>query len=82
MNPDLAHVQYLPQSSPSGQLSGDGGFAGLTGDAEDLSSEREGGLKLWEGKYQFQKDMLPLFVGEAFGRKVRLLFSSVTRSPF
>ncbi|TCD70811.1 Microtubule-nucleating Tub4p (gamma-tubulin) complex component [Steccherinum ochraceum] len=70
VNPELAHIQYLPQSSPSGQLSADGGFIGLAGDIEDLSSDREGGLKLWEGKYQFQKGMLPLFVGEAFGRKI------------
>lgn len=35
----------------------------------DESAEREGGLKLWEDKYQFQKEMLPMFVGEAFGKK-------------
>ncbi|THH32722.1 hypothetical protein EUX98_g1471 [Antrodiella citrinella] len=35
-----------------------------------MSTERDGGLKLWEEKYRFQKDMLPLFVGEAFGRKI------------
>lgn len=70
VNPELAHVQYLHQASPNGQLSGDGGFAGLTGDSEDLSSDRDGGLKLWEEKYRFQKNMLPLFVGEAFGRKI------------
>jgi hypothetical protein len=32
--------------------------------------EPDGGLKLWEAKYQFQEDMLPMFVGEAFGKKV------------
>ncbi|KAI0818726.1 Spc98 family-domain-containing protein [Irpex lacteus] len=32
--------------------------------------ERESGLKLWESKYRFQKEMLPAFVGEAFGRKI------------
>lgn len=70
VDPELAHLQYVQQSSSTGQLTGDGGFSGLGGDAEDLSSERDGGLKLWEGKYRFQKDMLPLFVGETFGRKV------------
>lgn len=44
---------------------------GLGGEVDnDESTEREGGLKLWEGKYQFQKEMLPMFVGEAFGKKV------------
>lgn len=35
-----------------------------------MSVEREAGLRLWESKYRFQKDMLPAFVGEVFGRKV------------
>lgn len=80
LDPELAHVQYVHPSSlaggiGAGQLSGDGGFAGMgmgmaMGTDEDLSAEREGGLKLWEAKYQFQKDMLPMFVGEAFGKKV------------
>ena len=68
VDPDLAHLQYVQQSS-SGQLGGDGGFGGLGTETEDMA-EREGGLKLWEGKYQFRKEMLPSFVGEAFGRKV------------
>lgn len=67
VDPELAHLQYVQQSSPSGQLAGDGGFGG---ESEDISGEREMGLKLWEGKYQFRKEMLPSFVGEAFGRKV------------
>ncbi|THH02788.1 hypothetical protein EW026_g170 [Hermanssonia centrifuga] len=70
VDPELAHVQYVQQSSSGGQLAGDGGFGGLGAEGDDVSGEREGGLKLWEGKYQFQKDMLPAFVGEAFGRKV------------
>lgn len=65
VDPELAHLQYVQQSS-SGQLAGDGGFGGET---EDMG-EREVGLKLWEGKYQFRKEMLPSFVGEAFGRKI------------
>ena len=70
VDPELAHLQYVQQSSSTGQLAGDGGFGGFGGENEDLSGEREGGLKLWEGKYQFRKEMLPSFVGEAFGRKV------------
>ncbi|KAF8076445.1 gamma-tubulin complex DGRIP91/SPC98 component [Lyophyllum atratum] len=66
----MAHLQYVHPSSLAGgigQLSADGGFGG---DADDISGAREGGLRLWETKYQFQKDMLPMFVGEAFGRKI------------
>lgn len=68
VDPGLAHLQYVHQAS-GGHLGGDGGFGGL-GEAEDISGERESGLKLWESKYRFQKEMLPAFVGEAFGRKV------------
>lgn len=74
MDAGLTHMQYMHPSALAGgigQLSGDGGFAGLGLDNDDLSGERETGLKLWEAKYQFRQDMLPMFVGEAFGRKVR-----------
>ncbi|KAF7355351.1 Spindle pole body component [Mycena sanguinolenta] len=73
MDPTLAHVQYVHPSSLAGGISslgGDGGFGGLGGDGDDLSGDRDGGLKLWEAKYQFQEDMLPMFVGEAFGKKI------------
>ena len=47
-----------------------------TGDeGRDLGDADGGGLKLWETKYQFRKDMLPMFVGEAFGKKVNFLIS-------
>lgn len=65
-------MQYVHPSSLAGgvgHLSADGGF-GLGADNDDASGEREGGLRLWEEKYQFQKEMLPMFVGEAFGKKV------------
>jgi gamma-tubulin complex component 3 len=68
-------MQYVHPSSLAGgigHLSTDGGFAGLEADNDDISGDREGGLRLWEAKYQFQKEMLPMFVGEAFGRKVCL----------
>ncbi|KAF7352755.1 Spindle pole body component [Mycena venus] len=74
MDPTLAHMQYVHPSSLAGgigALGGDGGFGGLGGDGDDIdSAERDGGLKLWEAKYQFQEDMLPMFVGEAFGKKI------------
>ncbi|KAF9247030.1 gamma-tubulin complex, component 3 [Melanogaster broomeanus] len=69
VDPELAHVQYLLHpSSLAGGL--DGVFGALSGEAEDMSTERESGLRLWEAKYQFRKDMLPMFVGEAFGNKI------------
>lgn len=37
------------------------------GENDDISGERESGLRMWEAKYQFQKE--PMFVGETFGRK-------------
>ena len=71
VDPELAHLQYMqPSLQGVGQLASDGGFGG--GDVEDATEEHAGGLQLWEQKYRFQKDMLPAFVGETFGRKVRL----------
>jgi hypothetical protein len=70
MNPEVADMQYVypsPSAGMVGQLSSDGGFGGFGND--DLPGTRYGGLKLWETKYQFQEDMLPMFVGEAFGKK-------------
>lgn len=70
----LGPIPYVhPSSLPGGinQLTNSGGFSGFNPDAEDFSS-RETGLKLWEAKYRFRKDMLPMFVGESFGRKVRM----------
>ena len=68
-NPEVADMQYVypsPSAGIAGQLSSDGGFGN---DNDDLPGMRYGGLKLWETKYRFQKDMLPMFVGEAFGKK-------------
>ncbi|KIM53815.1 hypothetical protein SCLCIDRAFT_1222528 [Scleroderma citrinum Foug A] len=69
VNPELAHVQYLLHPTSLSGV-GDGVFGALSGEADDISSEREGGLRLWEAKYQFRMDMLPMFVGEAFGKKI------------
>ncbi|OCH90974.1 gamma-tubulin complex DGRIP91/SPC98 component [Obba rivulosa] len=69
VDPELAHLQYVQPAHDGIGNPSDGGFGGLAGDAEDLE-QRESGLKLWETKYQFRKEMLPSFVGEAFGRKI------------
>jgi gamma-tubulin complex component 3 len=70
IDPELAHVQYVHPSAHLGGLGADAGILfGGDGEAPDVSGEREGGQRLWETKYRFRKDMLPMFVGEAFGRK-------------
>ena len=67
LDPELAHLQYIqPAAFGSGGLLGDES----TGDIDDLSGEKESGLRLWESKYTFRQEMLPAFVGEEFGRKV------------
>ncbi|QRV74099.1 spindle pole body component alp6 [Ceratobasidium sp. AG-Ba] len=76
-NPELANHQY---SNGLGALGADGGFAGLSGDPDELdvallsvdvgAPNAFGGLRLWQSKYQFKKEKLPSFVGEAFGRKI------------
>ena len=67
LDPELAHLQYIqPVAFGSGGLLGDES----TGDIDDLSGEKESGLRLWESKYTFRQEMLPAFVGEEFGRKV------------
>ncbi|KAF8606058.1 gamma-tubulin complex DGRIP91/SPC98 component [Ceratobasidium sp. AG-I] len=76
-NPELANHQYM---NGLGALGADGGFAGISGDPDDLDiallsadagpSSAFGGLRLWQSKYQFKKEKLPSFVGEAFGRKI------------
>ncbi|KAI0053620.1 gamma-tubulin complex DGRIP91/SPC98 component [Auriscalpium vulgare] len=73
VDPELAHLRYVQPSALAagyGALSGDGGFSGLSGDNDEVSDERESGLRLWEAKYQFRSEMLPTFVGEGFGRKI------------
>jgi hypothetical protein len=79
VNPELAHLEYLrPSSGGNASLTGDGGFGGLAGEEASPDSDAlESGMRLWEGKYQFRKGMLPRFVGETFGKKVRL----VTATP-
>ncbi|KAG8721853.1 Microtubule-nucleating Tub4p (gamma-tubulin) complex component [Ceratobasidium sp. 394] len=76
-NPELANHQYM---NGLGALGADGGFAGLSGDPDELdvallsadsgAPSAFGGLRLWQSKYHFKKEKLPSFVGEAFGRKI------------
>lgn len=71
VDPELANVQYIQPPTANGALPGDDGFGGPGGGyQEDMSLDNEGGLRLWESKYTFRKEMLPAFVGETFGRKV------------
>ncbi|KAF8677740.1 Gamma-tubulin complex DGRIP91 SPC98 component [Rhizoctonia solani] len=73
-NPELAHHHYMNGANGLGE----GAFAGLSGDELDVAllsadagqSSAFGGLRLWKSKYQFKKEKLPSFVGEAFGRKI------------
>lgn len=77
LDPELADVQYMQPRH--GFSSGDEGFSSdRFVDLDDLSREHHGGLKLWEGKFIFRKEMLPAFVGETFGRKVCLSVEPVT----
>ena len=59
-------------------MMGDGGFSGFNGEQDDLTGERESGLRLWQAKYKFRQEMLPAFVGEGFGSKVCCLASYIT----
>ncbi len=62
-----------PLSGTADHLSGDGGFDRFATEGEEYPGTREDGLKLWETKYRFRQEMLPLFVGNAFGKKVVLV---------
>lgn len=68
IDPELADAQFIqPPGLQNGATIVDDGFAG---DNDDISGDYQGGLRLWESKYVFRKEMLPAFVGEDFGRKV------------
>lgn len=68
IDPELADAQFIqPPGLQTGVTIVDDGFAG---DNDDTSGDYQGGLRLWESKYIFRKEMLPAFVGEDFGRKV------------
>ncbi|KAJ3565736.1 hypothetical protein NP233_g7448 [Leucocoprinus birnbaumii] len=68
---ELAHFApgHLAPSAAANP-SDDGGFDRFGNDGEDYSGAREDGLKLWDAKYRFRQEMLPLFVGDAFGKKI------------
>lgn len=83
VDPELAHLQYVSPSSlatGAGIMMGDGAFNGFNVDQDDLTGERESGLRLWQAKYKFRQEMLPAFVGEGFGRKVYYSIPWVTVS--
>ncbi|KIK68101.1 hypothetical protein GYMLUDRAFT_191161 [Collybiopsis luxurians FD-317 M1] len=69
VDPALAHVRYMHPSSLTGnvnQVANDG----FVSPDQDDPRDRRTGHTIWEAKYRFQQDMLPMFVGEAFGRKI------------
>lgn len=68
----LGHILYVHPSSIPGGINSLGNDDGFGGDTDDFLGQRDNGKKLWETKYRFRKDMLPLFVGESFGKKVSL----------
>jgi Gamma tubulin complex component N-terminal len=77
MDPELANMQYVHPSSLPGQSSGDFALGTIGGDMDDLSLDKDPRSKLWEAKYQFQQEMLPSFVGEAFGQKASCLSATI-----
>ncbi|EJD00999.1 gamma-tubulin complex, DGRIP91/SPC98 component [Fomitiporia mediterranea MF3/22] len=68
INPELADAQFVQHTTTqqNGILNVDEGFAP---ENDDIVGDRSG-LRLWESKYIFRKEMLPAFVGEDFGRKI------------
>ena len=66
IDPELANVQFV--QAPATQPNGIGGADEALAGGHD--GEYQGGLRLWESKYIFRREMLPAFVGEDFGRKV------------
>jgi gamma-tubulin complex component 3 len=81
MDPELAHYQYIHPKAISGQTSTDFGLPNILGDLDEGSSESDTRSRLWEAKYRFRKEMLPSFLGEAFGRKVSELFYRPSLAP-
>ncbi|KAI0268209.1 gamma-tubulin complex DGRIP91/SPC98 component [Gloeopeniophorella convolvens] len=72
VDPELAHLQYVHPSTFNTVAPGDGGFSGIgfSADNDDITGERESGLRLWQAKYRFRQEMLPTFVGQGFGSKI------------
>lgn len=74
----MQYTQGYSNLNTGAALAGDGGFAGAEDDERvEVDENRQNGLKLWEGKYEFRKEMLPSFVGEVFGKKVSNNFKLV-----
>lgn len=71
LDTDSAHfMPGLPSDEMRNPSSGDGGLERFGADGDDYSGTREDGLKLWDAKYRFRQEMLPLFVGDVFGKKI------------
>lgn len=77
---ELGHIPLgHPSSGMTHNLSSDGGFDRFATEGEDYSGVKEDGLKLWDTKYRFRQEMLPLFVGDAFGKKV-IIYTRIHQS--
>ncbi|KAH7105471.1 gamma-tubulin complex, DGRIP91/SPC98 component [Auriculariales sp. MPI-PUGE-AT-0066] len=75
VDPEMAHLQHGADNNIDSLSMPDGGFglgssAGMDGEDDAQRDGLEGGLRLWQKKYVFSKDMLPNFVGEPFGKKI------------
>ena len=76
LDTDPTHFMHgLSSGEMRNPLSGDGGLERFGTDGDDYSGTREDGLKLWDAKYRFRQEMLPLFVGDVFGKKVNSIRS-------
>lgn len=72
INPELSHLDYLRPRSDD--LTGDGGFGRIRSEDILADTASSAGIRLWEEKYKFKREMLPRFVGETFGRRVCFYF--------
>jgi len=75
LDPDPTHFMAVSSGEMRNPLSGDSGLERFGTDGDDYSGTREDGLKLWDVKYRFRREMLPLFVGDVFGKKVNFIWS-------
>lgn len=80
LNPEFADKHFVRRDPFLGAE--DAGFSGFDGRSRDLEGVES--HLLWEHKFAFRKEMLPSFVSEDFGRKVReasLSFLNAQPSP-
>jgi gamma-tubulin complex component 3 len=70
INPEMSSV---PHTKPQGLLDLPGSDEYGEEDMDEIiRPDADGGRRLWQDQYMFRKEMLPSFVDETFGKKVRL----------